>query len=143
MLTSRPPEGPTKWGVSRTKQSATDDTDINLIFARFQETGQLTHISNELMVYRDASLDPKNLHEALNIVAEAHSLFEELPAAIRHRLGHDVGNFLPFIDDPENLDECIELGLLPKETKTVPKAHEPKEEPPTVDPPPAPPQGGE
>lgn len=134
-----PAEGPTDWGTSRVKQSATDETDINLIFKRFEETGELTHISNQLMSYRDASLDPKDLHEAMNIVADAQSLFNELPGSTRHRLGHDVANFLPFIDNPENLDECIELGLLPPETKTVPKAQEPI----PVDPPPAPPNGGE
>jgi len=51
------------------------------------------------------------------IVADAQSMFMDLPAHIRKRVGHDVANFLPFIDDPENFDECVELGLLPPSKK--------------------------
>lgn len=122
MSMSPPREGPKDWGPSRTKQSAEPETNIKQIFSRFQATGEMTHISNALMAYRDMS-DLPDLESAMNIVANANSLFAELPAHIRKRVGHDAANFLPFIDDPENLEECIELGILPKETKIVPKAH--------------------
>ncbi len=133
-------DGPVDWGVSRTKQSQEAETNINNIIKRYTRTGQMTHISEHLGQYRDVSGLP-DLHEAMNIVADAQSMFNELPAAIRKRVGHDVGNFLPFIDDPDNFDECVELGLLPpaaekkpvrdadslkpiEESKTVPTEHE-------------------
>lgn len=128
-------EGPKDWGESRTKQSAEAETNINNILARYNKTGQLTHISQALGEYRDVSGLP-DLHEAMNIVAEAQSMFQELPAAIRKRVGHDVGNFLPFVDDPENLEECIELGLLPESAKPKPVPTAPTTpETPDVNPP--------
>lgn len=114
-----------KWGVGRTKQSAEAETNINNIIARFKKTGQLTHISSALGAYRDLSGLP-DMHAAMNIVANAQSMFEELPAAIRKRMGHDMGNFLPFIDDPKNLEECIDMGLLPESLR--PKEEKPKPE---------------
>lgn len=127
-----PHDGPVDWGVSRTKQSQEPATNINNIVAKYMKTGQLTHISETLGQYRDVSGLP-DLHEAMNLVAAAQSSFNELPAAIRKRVGHDVANFLPFIDDPANLEECVELGLLPEsalpKTKTVPTPPEPAEPP--------------
>lgn len=119
MSMSPPRDGPVDWGPSRTKQSPSAETDINAIFKRFTETGQLTHISAALGEYRDMSGIP-DLHEAMNIVADAQSSFMELPAEIRKICGHDVSKFLPFIDNPENFDKCVELGLLPaKPTKAA------------------------
>lgn len=105
-------ESPANWGKSLTKQSAEAESNINNIIKLWTKTGELTHISQALGNYRDMSGIP-DLHEAMNIVADAQSSFMELPAEIRKRVGHDVSNFLPFIDDPDNQDECIELGLIP------------------------------
>lgn len=117
-------DGPVDWGVSRTKQNLSEATNINKIMRRYVRDGELTHISRALGEYRDVSGLP-DLHQAMNLVADAQSTFNQLPAAIRKRCGHDVGNFIPFIDDPDNLEECVELGLLPKsalpkESKIVP-----------------------
>ncbi len=109
-------EGPTDWGVTRTKTSAEAECNINNIMKRHKRTGQLTHISNALMEYRDVSGLP-DLHEAMNVVANANSLFNELPSAIRRLCHHDAANFLPFIDDPENLEVCQEHNILPPTAK--------------------------
>ncbi len=128
--TPKPPEGAARWGtVSRTKQSAEAECNINNIMDRYNKHGQLTHISANLAQYRDVSGLP-DMEQAMIIVADAQSMFMDLPAHIRKRVGHNVANFLPFIDDPENFDECVELGLLPP-SKTA-KIIEPNE-----------PQGGE
>lgn len=102
----------TDWGPTRTQQSAKDQCNINLIMKRAESTGTLTHISRELAQYRDMSNIP-DLADGMAIVADANSAFAELPADVRKAVGHDVGNFLPFIDNPDNYDECVTLGLLP------------------------------
>lgn len=114
-----PKEVATDWGVTRTKQSKEAECNINNIIARFTHTGQLTHISQALGEYRDVSGLP-DLHAAMNLVADANSTFQELPAEIRARCNHTVGDYLDFIDNPDNLDYCVEKGLLPAPAKTVP-----------------------
>jgi len=109
-------EGPTDWGVSRTKQSEEPHCNINNIIKMFTKTGELTHISRDLGEFRDISGVP-DLAEALNIVADAKSSFMELPAEIRKLCDHDVGKFLPYIDNPDNFDKCVELGLLAPKPK--------------------------
>lgn len=111
---------PKDWGPTRTVQSLANDTDINNIMKRFMKTGELTHISEALGAYRDISGIP-DLHEALNIVTEAQSMFNELPGEVRALVGHDVGNFLPWIDDPDNLVEAIDHGLLPESLRPKPE----------------------
>lgn len=128
-------EQPTDWGVSRTKQSATNETDINFIINRYKKTGELQHVSSALMEYRDISGLP-DLHAAMNMIAEAQSQFEELPGRTRALVNHDVGKFIPFVDDPANLEVCIEHGLLPESAR-------PAEEKIVPTPPESPIQGGE
>ena len=120
------------WGPSKTKQSAEADSNINNIVRRFTKTGQLTHISDVLGEYRDMS-DIPDLKEAMDIVADANSTFQELPAHIRKAMGHDAANFLPYIDDPNNQEQCEIWGLIPK-TNTVPTAGVGEEVPPTPEP---------
>ena len=109
-------EGPTDWGLTRTKTSAEAECNINNIMKKVRRTGQLTHISNALMSYRDMSGLP-DMHEAMNAVANANSLFAELPSAIRKLCAHDAANFLPFIDDPANLEICQEHNIPPPSAK--------------------------
>jgi hypothetical protein len=53
-------------------------------------------------------------------------MFMSLPAKIRSRFQNDPGAFLDFVQNPENRDEMIELGL----AKAQPRAPvEPEAEP--------------
>lgn len=135
-------DAPVKWGPTRTKTSFEPETNINNIIKRFTKTGQLEHISSALGEYRDLSGIP-DLHQALTIVANAQSTFNELPAAVRKACDHDVGKFLPFIDNPANFEQCVEMGLLPPKSKTVPKDTELAEIPDPAGENNSAPQGGE
>lgn len=126
-MNSTPPRP--DWGPTRAKQSAEAETNINNIVKRFTKTGQLTHVSEHLGQYRDMSEVP-DLHEAMNVVADANSAFMELPAEVRKAVGHDVGNFLPWLDDPANAEQALEWGLLDPSSINVPN-------PPIVADPPA------
>lgn len=100
------------WGESQTIQSQEPETNINQIMKRWERTGELTHVSRAIAQYRDMTGIP-DLEGALNIVADAQSIFEEMPAEVRKACDHNVAKFLPFIDDPGNLERCIELKILP------------------------------
>ncbi len=48
----------------------------------------------------------------LDRINEAQRKFDALPARIRHYFGNDPAELIAFLDDPENRDEAIKLGLV-------------------------------
>lgn len=96
-------------GFGRTKQSFKDDTNINNILARYARTGVLEFANRHEPRYGDVI--GADFHAAMNIVANANSMFADLPAKLRNRFDNDPGQFLDFVQDPENTAEAERLGL--------------------------------
>lgn len=94
------------------KQSFKDECDINLILKKFQKSGAISHYASNSMSYGDAT--QIQLQDALNVVANAETMFEELPSSIRKKFNNDPGQFLAFVQDEKNLEEMRELGLANK-----------------------------
>lgn len=103
-------------GIGLTKQSHIKECDINNIMARYQKTGAISHMNNHASDYGFASSD--DLHAALNTVNRANEMFNDLPSSIRTKFGNDPGLFLDFVQNPENMNEMVELGLANKSTET-------------------------
>lgn len=98
-------------GENMTKQSFKDECDINLIMARYQETGFLPDNLNPAQPqYIDATGFDFDL--AMNLVAEATSSFNLLPVEVRNEFNHDPGAFLDFVADPANGPRLREMGLV-------------------------------
>lgn len=105
-------------------QSQRDEADINVIVKRFGLTGSLpvdlrVPVSED---YREAEFD---LGVALRFVNEANKAFMQMPADVRARFGNDPEVFVKFVENPENVDECVRLGLAVK--KPVPAKPAPME----------------
>lgn len=96
---------------SMTKQSFRDECDINTIMRRYETTGEITHLNRRNPEYGDFT-DVKTFHEAMNIVQTANQAFSDLPASVRDRFGNDPAKMLEFLQNPENVEEAIKLGLL-------------------------------
>lgn len=96
-----------------TKQSFSDECDINNILRRYEKTGQLPDRIKENPRYGDFS-QPFDYQESLNIVIHAQEQFSLLSARVRERFNNDPQKFLEFTADPENLPEMVELGLAEK-----------------------------
>ena len=96
-------------GKKKAQQQFKDDCDINVIMAKFQRTGAISHVSKFQPDYGFAS--PTDFHQSMNIITEAQNMFDELPSSIRKRFNHNPAEFLEFVQDPENIDEARELGL--------------------------------
>lgn len=94
---------------SQTKQSFTQECDINQIMAKFQKTGAIDHLAKHQDQYGFAN--SQSFHEAMNIVSTAKSMFQELPSSIRRKFENDPAKFLDFVEDPDNHDELVTLGL--------------------------------
>lgn len=107
---------------SRTKQSFKAECDINTIMARYRATGVLPDMA---LAAQGRFLDVTNFdyQDAMNTVAGAQSLFNELPAEMRHRFKNDPGEFLAFTSDEKNREEMAQMGLLsPQAVESMRKA---------------------
>lgn len=96
----------------KTKQAFKDDTDINRIVARYQKTGIMSFVAEHKLEYGFAT--SRDFRESMEIVAQANSMFEDLPSSLRKRFENDPSKFLDYVQDEKNLDEMYELGLAKK-----------------------------
>ena len=96
--------------ASLAQQHFKDECDINNILRQFNITGLLP----------EATLSPRygdfsgitDYHTALNQVIAAEDEFMSLPATLRARFDNDPARLIDFLDNPENKNEAIKLGLV-------------------------------
>lgn len=96
--------------TGRTKQEFKDDCDINIIMARFLLSGEIPNVHEAYPQYADAT--GADFQEAMNFVAGANSMFQQMPSAIRNRFNNDPGAFIDFCSDEKNREEMAQMGLL-------------------------------
>lgn len=138
---------------SLTQQSFTEDADLNVIARRFG-INAIPLGPVDPSHYRDTTNDP-DLREVLEYQRQAKNAFMQLPAKLRMRFHNSPAELWHFVNDPENGDEAVRLGLLHDSTKpsagAAPPAQQQSQSSPTPsstgqgqgEPPPGtPPQGG-
>lgn len=100
-------------GPTMTKQSFKDACDINQIMLRYQKTGIVDHVNKYEGQYAD--LDGATYTDYMNKVANALSMFEELPSKARTYFNHDPAQFLNYVNDLDDNEDTrqhlVELGL--------------------------------
>lgn len=100
-------------GESMTQQSFKDATDVNNIMAKYIKTGIIDHIN----VYEPAygEVDGTTFTEAMQTVANATTMFMDLPSRAREAFDHDPAKFLDYVnnleDKPEHRQFMYDLGL--------------------------------
>jgi len=104
--------------TSRTQQSFRDETDINNIMAKYQKTGLIDHVNEHGASYGDQPA-AADFHEAMNLVANTKSMFEELPSATREDFDNDPSKFLDFIADEERRETLLKTKKINPEDTTV------------------------
>lgn len=98
-------------GDSMAKQSFRDECNINNIMKKFERTGMIDHVRSVEGSYGDFTDAPVDYQTAVNIVIAADNMFSSVPAKVRARFNNDPGEFLKFVEDPANIEECRSLGL--------------------------------
>lgn len=102
-----------------TKQEFRDECDINTIMSRYQFNGEMPVLNQRSPQYLDTT--GIEFQEAMEFVAGAQTLFNELPSALRNRFSNDPAQFLDFTSNENNRSEMEELGLLkPKHLWSIP-----------------------
>jgi len=113
----------------RTRECSRGECDINNIMNKYIKTGVLAAKIRENPQYGDFSTVVDFQH-ALDIVRKAEEQFECLPAKIKNRFRNRPEEFLEYVNNPENEQEMIKLGMaIPKEiVKEEVKSSEPGSE---------------
>lgn len=110
------------------QQNFKDECDINNIMEQFGITGELPG-STLPPQYGDFS-GVLDYHSAMNAVLAAQDAFAQLPATLRARFENDPNNLIRFLEDPNNRNEAVDLGLIDKEPMaSMPEPSEPSSAP--------------
>lgn len=99
-------------GPSLTQQQFREEADINTIVKRFGLTGQLPD-NPRVPTYGDFT-GVTDYHSAMLAVRQAEEAFMALPASIRAEFANDPQRLIEAVDDPQQQDKLIELGLATK-----------------------------
>lgn len=108
------------------QQHFAEEVDVNNIVARALRTGLLGDpmgINAREAIFADVS-SIGDYNVCLNRIIAAQNAFLELPADLRSRFDNDPAKLLNFMNDPANLDACVELGLLVKKEPAKPESPE-------------------
>ncbi len=95
---------------SLAQQHMKDECDINVIVERFGVTGQVP-VSPIEPLYGDFS-GVSDYHTALNKIRAADEAFMALPAKVRAKFENDPNALLQFLENEDNRNEAIEIGLI-------------------------------
>lgn len=97
---------------SKVEQCHKDEVNINSIMARARRTGQLPLPSRSPIFGEFA--DSIDFHDCRNRIADAYSQFGELPSDLREMFANDPAKMIDFVNNPENAEKAVELGLITK-----------------------------
>lgn len=103
----------------KTVQSERDEADINKIIAKFQKGQNMVRINSKEPFYGDVTgLD--GLADAYMKIQEAEDLFMDYDASIREKFDNDPVKFVEFLENPENYEEALKLGVVQKRPENTP-----------------------
>ena len=92
------------------QQNFKDETDINHIVRQFGLTGELP--GKPMSPQYGDFTGVLDYHSAVNAVLAAQDDFMELPAQLRSRFNNDPAQLIDFLDNEQNREEAIKLGLI-------------------------------
>ena len=93
-----------------TEQNHTKQCDVNEIIKKYDQHGLISHVNRLEAKYGD--MTGKDYKESLDLVIKVKREFDELPSNIRKEFSNDPAEYLAFMENPENRDRAIELGLI-------------------------------
>lgn len=95
---------------SRTMQEFKKECDINVLMKRYQKTGLFPQHPGDKPRYV-SNIGMPDYQQSLEIVMQAQSDFNSLNSELRKRFDNDPAKFLEFVNNPDNADELVKLGL--------------------------------
>lgn len=111
-FSEKPDPKPVIYDACMTVQDTKMENDINIIMDKARD-GRHIGISEKRVSYGDFSSN-MSLQECFDVVEKAKTEFSELPADVRKRFGHNPALLLEFLNNEDNREEAMELGLIEK-----------------------------
>lgn len=74
-------------------QSHADSVDVHKIVERCTATGDMSELYKTEGFYGDLAMFPKTRAEALQMLAEAHNIWDQLPIDVKKKFDNNVENF--------------------------------------------------
>ncbi|AXL14635.1 internal scaffolding protein [Microviridae sp.] len=103
---------------SMTEQQHAESCDIHNILKKYENLGMSPYALPDPSNYPDVS-NNLDYHTASNMVAEAHSMFEELPSKLREQFDNDPIRMMDFMSQNPSNEDLIKLGLLIPEPNPI------------------------
>lgn len=102
---------------SLTKQEFKEECDANEILRRAANGQDLSSVLNSRVAQYGDFTNVPDFRESMDLIARANGMFMQLDWKLRERFGNDPAKMLDFLQDPNNRDEAVKLGLVnpPKE----------------------------
>lgn len=94
------------------QQQFKDQCDINILHARYLETGEIPQVEEGLTYGNFTGIF--DFQTAMNAVRTAEGLFQQFPARIKNRFDNDPQKLLEFLRNDENREEAEFLGIVQK-----------------------------
>lgn len=110
-----------------TEQHHKEACDINNVLKRYRDTGVIEHRNQYEGFYADIS--GIDFTESQNKIANAQSMFEELPAHMRRFFNDSPAFFLDYVQNPDNKPALYDLGLAIRPEGVQPGAASPETKP--------------
>lgn len=95
-----------------TVQASKEECDINVIVKRFGLTGELPE-NFKMPVSGDFTF-VGDYQSAMQVMRASDQAFMQVPAELRARFGNDPQQLMDFLENVDNRDEALKLGLLQK-----------------------------
>lgn len=100
--------------VYLTQQSDKEKSNINNMLKKYIRTGVISRVKNFEAKYGDVT--GIDFRQAMELIVGARESFYELPSDVRKRFDNNPEKLLTFMEDPNNREEAIRLGLIHKDT---------------------------
>jgi len=110
-----------------TQQQFRDAADINILVKRFGlEHAPIPVGAFDPSYYGDFT-DVPDLRTAMDRLNDARDKFMSLPPKLRARFNNNLAQLWDFVNDPENAEEAVRLGLFVQLQSETPPAVEPEQ----------------
>lgn len=125
------------WDLERTKQEMKDETDLNIVLARYGYTPDkaLSTTRFDLKRIQEVTnfVGMPTFREIVDNVHNAKEAFNALPAKIRQHFHNNPAALWAAANDPDRADELVKLGIFKRDEEAKPP-ETPKGTEPSVSP---------